>query len=118
MLMMSVFLLGGHGDRRPPWSNAFTMISFATHVELLLPLALHVHVGRGAENVGEASAPHLVGDHFRRKRHVVENDRQLARRLRMARVLIDDEAIDGDDRGGGILTTITLLNRAESSAAA
>jgi hypothetical protein len=67
------------------------------NVELLLRLALDVLVFRCAEDVGEARAAHLVRDHFRRERQVVENARELTRGFRMIALLFDDEPLDGDD---------------------
>jgi len=67
-------------------------------VELLLRLALNVLVFRRTEDVGEARAADLVGDHFRREREVVQNSRQLTRRFRVIALLLDDEPLDGDDR--------------------
>src|SRR5258707_3820882 len=73
------------------------------HVELLLDFALHVRVLGGAEDVRETRETHLVGNHLRRERHVVQNAGELASGLRMQALLLDDESLDRDDRRRGML---------------
>jgi hypothetical protein len=67
------------------------------HIELLLHLALHVHVARRAEDVDQSRHCALVGDHLAGQRHVVQDARQLARGVRESSLLLDDESLDGDD---------------------
>ena len=68
------------------------------HVQLLLHFALHVLRVRRPENVGQTGAAHFVGDHLRGEREVVQDAGELARRFRMETLLLDDEALDRDDR--------------------
>src|SRR5438105_11924283 len=67
-------------------------------VELLLNFTLNVLRFRRAENVGQTGHADLARDHLRRKRNVVQDAGELARRLRMLALLLDDEPLDGDDR--------------------
>ena len=71
-------------------------------VELLLGLALHVLRAGGAEDVGQPGAADLVRDHLRRHREIVQDAGQLAGGLRMAALLLDDEALDRDDGRCGV----------------
>jgi hypothetical protein len=72
-------------------------------VELLLHLPLNVLVVGRAENVDEAGAANLARDHLRREREVVQDSRQLPGGLRVLPLLLDDEALDRDDRGRGVM---------------
>ncbi len=74
------------------------------NVEFLLGLAVDVGVIRCTEDVSQAGAPHLVGDHFGRERQIVEDAGELAGRLwGVTLLLLDDEALDRDDRDVSVL---------------
>ena len=85
------------------------MISFASTSSFCCDFALHVLVVGGAEDVGEAGAAHLVGDHLRGEREIVEDARELARRFRVIALLLDDEALDRDDRRRGVLDHVQAM---------
>ena len=78
-------------------------------VELLLHFALHVLVFGRAEDVGEARAAHLVGDHLRGEREVVQHAGELTRRLGVIALLLDDEPLDRDDRRCGMFDHAAVL---------
>ena len=83
---------------RPPWSIALMMISLAKTSSFCWTSPCTFSLSVGAEDVGEAGAAHLVGDHLRGEREVVQDARQLARRFGVESLLLDDEALDRDDR--------------------
>ena len=57
-----------------------------------------------AEDVGQSRAANLVGDHFRPQAQVVEDARELTRRLRgVTLFLLDDEPLDRDDRNVSVM---------------
>ena len=66
-------------------------------IELLLLLALHVQDAGGAKDVDQAGAADCGGDDLGRERDVVEQIGQLPRRLGVAVLLIENEALDGGD---------------------
>src|ERR1051325_12033111 len=71
-------------------------------VELLLDFPLNVlRLGR-PDDVRQAGAPDLRGDHFRREREIVQNARELTRGVWVKALLLDDESLDRDDRGRGV----------------
>ena len=70
------------------------------HVELLLLFALHVLVADRAEHVLEARAAHLRGDHLRGDRQRRQDPGQLAAGFGIARLLLQDVRLQGDDVGG------------------
>ena len=83
---------------RPPWSIALTMISFASTSSFCCTSPCTFSVSVDAEDVGETGAAHLVGDHLRGEREIVQDAGELTRRFRMVALLLDDEALDRDDR--------------------
>ena len=66
-------------------------------VELLLLLALDVPVAGRAQDVDQAGAPDRRRDDLGGERDVVEQVGELARRLGIAVLLVEDEALDGGD---------------------
>ncbi len=95
--------LGRHGAEPSAVVERLDDDLVRNHVELLLHLTLHVDVGCGSQDVGQAGASHLVGDHLPGKRHVVQDAGELPGGLGMLALLVDDEAFDRDDRCGGVL---------------
>ena len=92
-----------HGAQPPAVIERLDDDFVGDDVELLLHFALHILAHRRAEDIGEAGAAHLVGDHLAGERHVVEDAGQFTRRLREHALLLDDEALDGDDRRRSML---------------
>ena len=82
--MMSRLLLGRHRAQPAAVVDRLDDDLVGEHVELLLHLALHVLGLRGAEDVGQAGAAHLVGDHLGGEREVVQDAGELTRRLGIA----------------------------------
>src|SRR5438128_1887560 len=68
-------------------------------IELLLQVAGDVHRARRAEDVGEPGAAHVAGDDLRGEAEVVQQVRQLPRRLRVEPLLLHDETLNRDDFG-------------------
>ena len=102
--------LGRHGTEPAPMVHRLHDGVVGEDVELLLDLPLHIRVLRRAEDVGQAGAAHLVRDHLGGERHVVEDAGQLTRGLRVHAFLLDDEALDRDDRRRGVLNHSPYLS--------
>lgn len=73
------------------------------HIKLLLDLALHIRRPLRPEDIGEPREPDLAGNHLRRDRKVVQDPGERPGGLWEPLLLLDDEAIDRDDRDRRIL---------------
>jgi hypothetical protein len=80
----------------PVWSSARIHDLVGEGVELLDRLAVHVLVPCGPQDVDEPGLVHLAPDHLGRQRDVVEQIRELAGRVGMLPLLLDQEAGDGE----------------------
>ena len=66
-------------------------------VELLLQVSRNVHGSRRAEDVRQSGAAHVARDDFRGQAQVIEQVRQLTRRLGVEPLLLHDEPFNRDD---------------------
>ena len=97
--MMVLVLLRGH-DADPPGVVQRVLHGLVGEdVELLLLLALHVVAPGAAEDVDQAGAPDAGRDDLGGERDVVEQVGELPGGLGVLVLLVEDEPLDGGDRG-------------------
>ena len=80
---------------RPVWLRQFLMVSLAMTSSFCCSSPCTLRLLGAAEDVHQAGAPDRRGDDLRRERDVVQQIGQLARRLRIAVLLVEDEPLDG-----------------------
>ena len=94
-----VHLLGDDGRDELPVGEGLEEDVVGEGVELLLLLALDVRLPRRAEDLGEAGAGEDAGDPLARERELGEEGRELAGRLRVAPLGLEEVAVEaGPDR--------------------
>src|SRR5690606_18837860 len=91
-------LLGGDHGHALPAPEVADQDLVGDDVELLLRLALHVHLPGVAQHVLEAGAAHLCGDHLGGDRQRREYPGECTGGLGGSLLLLQDVRLDGDER--------------------